>query len=146
MDDADILQQYKNTLLSGNNLKDSINKMIKVKSLPAACQSITTIAGSDERTEIVINLSIEVLDASEIADVNLYITEDLFDPDGFTHIDNEIYVSNRKITVNNCIKLRALRVVFDLIKTVSNNRLSTINIDAPIYVRTLRNGICEYRN
>lgn len=140
------LQQRKNKLLEGNNLSTSIAKMIRVKNLPATAHSTTTIAGVDDRTLIVIELFIDVLNTEKIARVLLYITEDIFDPDSFEYIDSEIGLGDKKIGTDDFIKLRALRTVYNVIKNISTGYANAVDPNKIIYVRTQKTGICDYRN
>ena len=58
MDKIAELHQRKVKLLDNNNLKDSVNKLIKVKNLPATLDSVTAIVGREGRTEIVLRLEV----------------------------------------------------------------------------------------
>ena len=146
MDKISELQRRRNKLLEGNNLSASIAKMIRVKNLPATIHSATTIAGQDGRTEIVLELFIDVLNTEKIARVILYLTEDLFDPDGFEFIDSEIGLGNRKIDIDDFIKLRALRTVYNVIKNISTGYANAVDPNKIIFVRTQKTGMCDYRN
>ena len=115
MDKIAEIHQRKVKLLDNNNLKDSVNKLIKVKNLPATLDSVTAIAGREGKTEIVLRL---VVNTEKPTTAYLYITEDIFDLDSFEYIDKELGIGNRKISTDDLIKLRALRVVYNVIKNI----------------------------
>ena len=119
MDKIAELHQRKIKLLDNNNLSDSINKMIKVKHLPAELDSVTTIAGRYGKTEIVLRLLISKSNIDKVVKTYIYLTEDMFDLDSFKYIDKELGLGDRKISTDNLIKLRALRVVFNVIKAIN---------------------------
>ena len=137
MDNISKLHQRKFKLLDNNNLIDSVNNLIKVKNLPATLDSVTAIMGRDGRTEIVLRL---VVNTEKTTTAYLYITEDIFDLDEFEYIDKELGIGNRKISTDNLIKLRALRVVYNVIKNIDNVK-GTSGI---IYIRTRQDGLCTY--
>ena len=137
MDKIAEIHQRKVKLLDNNNLKDSVNNLIKVKNLPATLDSVTAIAGREGKTEIVLRL---VVNAEIPTTAYLYITEDIFDLDSFEYIDKELEIGNRKISTDNFIKLRALRVVYDVIKNID----SVNGISGIIYIRTRQDGLCNY--
>ena len=137
MDNISELHQRKVKLLDNNNLKDSVNKLIKVKNLPATLDSVTAIAGREEKTEIVLRL---VVNTEKPTTAYLYITEDIFDLDSFEYIDKELEIGNRKISTDDFIKLRALRVVYNVIKNID----SVNGISGIIYIRTRQDGLCNY--
>ena len=137
MDNISKLHQHKIKLLDNNNLRDSVNNMIKVKSLPATLDSVTVIAGREGKTEIVLRL---VVNTEKITTAYLYITEDIFDLDSFEYIDKELGIGNRKISTDDLIKLRTLRVVYNVIKNIDNVK-GTSGI---IYIRTRQDGLCNY--
>ena len=78
MDNTAEIHQRKIRLLNNNNLSNSVNKMIKVKHLPAELDSVTAIAGRDGRTEIVVRLYVNRPSTGQNVKVYLYITEDIF--------------------------------------------------------------------
>ena len=78
MDKIAELHQRKIKLLDNNNLSNSINKMIKVKHLPAELDSVTVIAGREGKSEIVVRLYVNRPSTGQRAKVYLYITEDIF--------------------------------------------------------------------
>ena len=119
MDKIAELHQRKIKLLDNNNLSDSINKMIKVKHLPAKLDSVTTIAGRYGKTEIVLRLLISKSNIDKVVKTYIYLTEDMFDLDSFKYIDKELGLGDRKISTDDLIKLRALRVVFNVIKAIN---------------------------
>ena len=119
MDKIAELHQRKIKLLDNNNLSDSINKMIKVKHLPAELDSVTTIAGRYGKTEIVLRLLISKSNIDKVVKTYIYLTEDMFDLDSFKYIDKELGLGDRKISTDDLIKLRALRVVFNVIKAIN---------------------------
>ena len=119
MDNIAELRQRRIRLLDNNNLSDSINKMIKVKHLPAELDSVTTIAGRYGKTEIVLRLLISKSNIDRVVKTYIYLTEDMFDLDSFKYIDKELGLGNRKISTDDLIKLRALRVVFNVIKAIN---------------------------
>ena len=91
MDDIIELQRRKIMLLGNNNLNNLVDKMIKTKGLPAKLDSATLIAGREGKTEIVVRLYIDILNADKKAKVYLYITEDIFDlENSFEYIDRKI--------------------------------------------------------
>ena len=119
MDDIIELQRRKIKLLNNNNLSDSIKNMIKVKGLHAKLDSVTTIAGRYGKTEIVLRLIISKSSIDRIAKTYIYLTEDIFDLDNFKYIDKELGLGDRKISTDDLIKLRALRVVYNVIKNIN---------------------------
>ena len=137
MDNISKLHQRKIKLLDNNNLKDSVNNLIKVKNLPATLDSVTAITGLEGRTEIVLRL---VVNTEKITTAYLYITEDIFDLDSFEYIDKELGIGNRKISTDDLIKLRALRVVYNVIKNID----SVKGTSGIIYIRTRQDGLCNY--
>ena len=137
MDNISKLHQRKFKLLDNNNLIDSVNNLIKVKNLPATLDSVTAIMGRDGRTEIVLRL---VVNTEKTTTAYLYITEDIFNLDEFEYIDKELGIGNRKISTDDLIKLRALRVVYNVIKNIDNVK-GTSGI---IYIRTRQDGLCTY--
>ena len=142
MNDITELHQRKIKLLFNDNLSNSIKNMIKVKGFLAGLDSVTTIAGRHGKTEIVVGLTISRLNRDRLAKTRIYITEDIFDLDSFEYIDKELGIGNRKISTDDFIKLRALRVVYDVIKNVSTtDGTSEITF---IYVRTRQDGSCDY--
>ena len=119
MDNIAELRQRRIRLLDNNNLSDSVNKMIKVKRLPAKLDSVTTIAGRYGKTEIVLRLLISKSNIDKVVKTYIYLTEDMFDLDSFKYIDKELGLGDRKISTDDLIKLRALRVVFNVIKAIN---------------------------
>ena len=119
MDNIAELHQRKIKLLDNNNLSDSVNKMIKVKHLPAELDSVTAIAGRYGKTEIVLRLLISKSNIDKVVKTYIYLTEDMFDLDSFKYIDKELGLGDRKISTDDLIKLRALRVVFNVIKAIN---------------------------
>lgn len=137
MDNISKLHQRKIKLLDNNNLRDSVNNMIKVKNLPATLDSVTVIAGREGKSEIVLRL---VVNTEKITTAYLYITEDIFDLDSFEYIDKELGIGNKKISTDDLIKLRALRVVYNVIKNID----SVKGTSGIIYIRTRQDGLCSY--
>ena len=137
MDNISELHQRKVKLLDNNNLRDSVNNMIKVKNLPATLDSVTAITGLEGRTEIVLRL---VVNTEKTTTAYLYITEDIFDLDSFEYIDKELGIGDRKISTDDLIKLRALRVVYNVIKNID----SVKGTSGIIYIRTRQDGLCSY--
>ena len=119
MDNTAELRQRRIRLLDNNNLSDSVNKMIKVKHLPAELDSVTAIAGRYGKTEIVLRLLISKSNIDKVVKTYIYLTEDMFDLDSFKYIDKELGLGDRKISTDDLIKLRALRVVFNVIKAIN---------------------------
>ena len=119
MDNIAELHQRKIKLLDDNNLSNSINNMIKVKHLPAELDSVTTIAGRYGKTEIVLRLLISKSNIDRVVKTYIYLTEDMFDLDSFKYIDKDLGLDDRKISTDDLIKLRALRVVFNVIKAIN---------------------------
>ena len=50
------------------------------------------------------------------------------------------------MSADDLIKLRALRVVFNVIKYLSVGRINFLDLDEDIYVTTSKTGFCKYRN
>ena len=149
MDDIIEIQRRKIRLLNNNNLSDSIKNMIKVKGLPAELDSVTAIADSDGKTRIVVRLYVNRVSTGQRAKVYLYITEDIFyleKEKSFERIDFEIGSRINGLSDDSLIKLRALRVVFNVIKSLSVGRVDLLNLDEDIYVITSKTGTCNYRN
>ena len=149
MDDISELNQRKIKLLNNNNLSDSIKNMIKVKHLPAELDSVTTIADSDGKTRIVVRLYVNRPSTGQNVKVYLYITEDIFyleKEKSFERIDWEIGSRIDDLSADDLIKLRALRVVFNVIKSLSVGRVDLLNLDEDIYVITSKTGVCNYLN
>ena len=142
MNDITELQRRKIMLLGNNNLNDLVNKMIKTKGLPAKLDSTTLITGREGKTEIVLVLTISRTSVDRLAKTYIYITEDIFDLDSFEYIDKELGIGDRKISTDDLIKLRALRVVYDVIKKISTTD-GTFEIDY-MHVRTRQDGLCDY--
>ena len=149
MDNTAELHQRKIRLLNNNNLSNSIKNMIKVKHLPAELHSLATIADSKGRTEIALRLYVNRPSTGQMAKVYLYITEDIFyleKEKSFEHIDFEIGSRIDNLSDDDLIKLRALRVVFNVIKSLSVGRVDSLDLDEDIYVTTNKTGTCNYRN
>lgn len=149
MDDIIELQRRKIMLLGNNNLNDLVDKMIKTKGLPAKLDSITLIADSDGKTRISVRLYVNRVSTGQRAKVYLYITEDIFYVEkekAFERIDFEIGPRAKGLSADDLIKLRALRVVFNVIKSLSVGRVDLLNLDEDIYVITSKTGTCNYRN
>ena len=149
MDDISELHQRKIRLLGNNNLSDSIKNMIKVKGLPAELDSVTAIADSEGKTRIVVRLYVNRVSTGQRVKVYLYITEDIFylnKEKSFERIDFEIGPRINGLSDDSLIKLRALRVVFNVIKSLSIGRVDLLNLDEDIYVITSKTGTCNYRN
>ena len=142
MNDITELQRRKIMLLSNNNLNDSVDKMIKTKGLLAKLDSITLIAGREGKTEIVVRLLISKSNINKIVKTYIYITEDIFNLGGFEYIDKELGIGDRKISTDDLIKLRALRVVYDVIKKISATD-GTFEVEY-MHVRTRQDGSCDY--
>lgn len=119
MDDILELRQCRIRLLDNNNLSDSIKNMIKVKDLHAKLDGVTTIAGRYGKTEIVLRLIISKSNIDRVVKTYIYLTEDVFDLGSFKYIDKELGLGDRKISTDDLIKLRALRVVFNVIKAIN---------------------------
>ena len=149
MDNIAELHQCRIKLLDNNNLSNSIKNMIKVKGLPAELDSVTAIADSEGKTRIVVRLYVNRVSTGQRAKVYLYITEDIFYVEkekAFERIDFEIGPRARGLSADSLIKLRALRVVFNVIKSLSVERVDLLNLDEDIYVITSKTGTCNYRN
>ena len=140
MDNTAELHQRKIMLLNNDNLSNSIKNMIKVKGLPAKLDGVTTIADSKGRTEIALRLIISKSNIDRIARTYIYLTEDIFDLGCFKYIDKELGLGDRKISSDDLIKLRALRVVYNVIKNIS----ATDGPSGVVYVRTRQDGLCDY--
>ena len=149
MDDIIELQRRKIMLLGNNNLNDLVDKMIKTKGLPAKLNSITLIADSEGKTRIAVRLYVNRPSTGQRAKVYLYITEDIFyleKEKSFERIDFEIGPRANGLSDDSLIELRALRVVFNVIKSLSVGRVDLLNLDEDIYVITTKTGVCNYRN
>lgn len=141
MDNITELQRRKIMLLGNNNLNDLVNKMIKTKGLPAELDSITLIVGKKGKSEIVVRLYIDILNADKKTKVYLYITEDIFDLESsFEYIDMRIGPRAKSLSDDDLIKLRALRVIYDAIKNVSSGYVKIDNLRGAIYIRTSKTG------
>ena len=140
MNDIAELHRRRIMLLGNNNLNDLVDKMIKTKGLPAKLDSTTLIAGREGKTEIVVRLLISKSNINKIVKTYIYITEDIVDLGGFEYIDKGLGLGNRKISTDDLIKLRALRVVYNVIKNVS----TADGTPEPVYVRTRQDGLCDY--
>ena len=140
MDDISELHQRKIKLLDNNNLSNSINNMIKIKGLPAELDSVTTIAGRYGKTEIVLRLLISKSNIDRVVKTYIYLTEDMFDLNSFKYIDKELGLGDRKISTDDLIKLRALRVVFNVIKDIN----TTSGPSGIVYVRTRQDGLFNW--
>ena len=140
MDNIAELHQRKIKLLDNNNLSNSINNMIKVKHLPTELDSVTTIAGRYGKTEIVLRLLISKSNIDRVVKTYIYLTEDMFDLDSFKYIDKELGLGDRKISTDDLIKLRALRVVFNVIKDIN----TTSGPSGIVYVRTRQDGLFNW--
>ena len=149
MDDIIELQRRKIMLLGNNTLNNLVDKMIKTKGLPAKLNSITLIADSEGKTRISVRLYVNRVSTGQRAKVYLYITEDIFYVEkekAFERIDFEIGPRAKGLSADDLIKLRALRVVFNVIKSLSVGRVDLLNLDEDIYVVTSKTGTCNYRN
>lgn len=149
MDDIAELHQRKIKLLFNDNLSNSIKNMIKVKGLPAELDSVTVIAGREGKSEIVVRLYVNRVSTGQRAKVYLYITEDIFyleKEKAFERIDFELGPRIDDLSDDDLIKLRALRVVFNVIKGLSIGPVDLLNLDENIYVVTSKTGTCNYRN
>ena len=142
MNDITELQRRKFKLLHNDNLRNSIKNMIKVKGFLAGLDSVMTITGRHGKPEIMLVLTISRTSVDRLAKTYIYITEDIFDLDSFEYIDKEMGIGNRKISTDDLIKLRALRVVYDVIKKISTTD-GTFEIDY-MHVRTRQDGLCDY--
>ena len=149
MDDISKLHQRKIKLLNNNNLSDSIKNMIKVKGLPAELAAMIDTADGKGRTEIAIKLYVNRVSIDQKVTVYLYITEDIFyleKEKSFERIDLEIGPRAKDLSADDLIELRALRVVFNVIKYLSVGWVDSLNLDEDIYVTTNKTGTCNYRN
>ena len=149
MDNTAEIHQRKIKLLHNDNLSNSIKNMIKVKHLPAELDSVTAIAGRDGRTEIVVRLYVNRPSTGQNVKVYLYITEDIFyleKEKSFERIDFEIGPRAKGLSADDLIKLRTLRVVFNVIKSLSVGRVDSLDLDKDIYVITNKTGVCNYLN
>ena len=153
MDDIAELHQRKIKLLHNDNLNNSIKNMIKVKHLPAELDSVTAIADSEGKTRIVVRLYVNRPSTGQRAKVYLYITEDVFyleKEKSFERIDFEIGSRAKNLSADDLIELRALRVVFNVIKSLSVGQVDLLvdllDLDEDIYVTTTKTGTCNYCN
>ena len=149
MDNTAEIHQRKIKLLYNDNLSNSIKNMIKVKGLPAELDSVTAISDSEGKTRIAIRLYVNRVSTGQRAKVYLYITEDIFylnKEKAFERIDFEIGPRANGLSDDSLIELRALRVVFNVIKSLSVGRVDLLNLDEDIYVITTKTGVCNYRN
>ena len=149
MDDIIELQRRKIALLGNNTLNNLVDKMIKTKGLPAKLDSITLITDNEGKTRISVRLYVDRVDTGKKMKVYLYITEDIFylnKEKSFERIDFEIGPRANSLSGDDLIKLRALKVVFNVIKSLSIGRVDLLNLDEDIYVITSKTGVCNYRN
>ena len=149
MDNTAEIHQRKIKLLYNDNLSNSIKNMIKVKGLPAELDSVTAIADSEGKTRIAVRLYVNRPSTGQNVKVYLYITEDIFyleKEKAFERIDFEIGPRANGLSDDSLIELRALRVVFNVIKSLSVGRVDLLNLDEDIYVITTKTGVCNYRN
>ena len=149
MDDVIELQRRKIMLLGNNTLNNLVDKMIKTKGLPAKLDSITLITDNEGKTRISVRLYVNRVSTGKKMKVYLYITEDIFYVEkekAFERIDFEIGPRAKGLSADDLIKLRALRVVFNVIKSLSVERVDLLNLDEDIYVITSKTGTCNYRN
>ena len=149
MDDILELHQRKIKLLLNDNLSNSIKNMIKAKGLPAELHSVTAITDSEGKTRIVVRLYVNRASTGKKIKVYLYITEDIFyleKEKSFERIDFELGPRTKNLSDDDWIKLRALRVVFNVIKGLSMGPIDLLNLDEDIYVVTSKTGTCNYRN
>ena len=141
MDDIIELQRRKIMLLGNHTLNNLVDKMIKTKGLPAKLDSTTLIAGREGKSEIVVRLYIDILNTNKKAKVYLYITEDIFDlENSFEYVDRKIGSRAKSLTNDDLIKLRALRVIYDVIKDVSSGYAKIGDPRDAIYIRTNKTG------
>ena len=70
-------------------------------------------------TGIVLRLLISKSNIDKVVKTYIYLTEDMFDLDSFKYIDKELGLGDRKISTDDLIKLRALRVAFNVIKAIN---------------------------
>lgn len=135
MNDTAELERRKTMLLGNNNLNNLVNKMIKTKGLPAKLDSTMLITGGEWKSEILVRLYID------ISKVYLYITEDIFDlENSFEYIDRKIGPRAKSLSDDDLIKLRALRVVYDVIKNVGSGYILADDPSGAIYIRTNKMG------
>ena len=142
MNDITELRRRRIMLLGNNNLNNLVDKLIKTKGLSAKLDSVMTIAGRYGKTEIVLVLTISRTSVDRLVKTYIYITEDIFDLDSFEYIDKELGIGDRKISTDDLIKLRALRVVYDVIKKIS----ATDGIFEVEYMHVITrpDGLCDY--
>ena len=77
----------------------------------------------------------------QMAKVYLYITEGIFDlENSFEYIDRKIGPRAKRLSDDDLIKLRALRVVYDAIKNVSLGYILADDPSGAIYIRTSKTG------
>ena len=135
------LQRRRRMLLGNNNLNNLVDKMIKTKGLPAELDSVTLIAGREGKSEIVVRLYIDILNTDKKAKVYLYITEYIFDlENSFEYIDRKIWPGAKSLKGDDLIKLRALRVIYDVIKDISSGYVKADDSRDAIYIRTSKTG------
>ena len=91
-------------------------------------------------------LTISQSNINKIAKTYIYITEDIFNLGSFEYIDRKIGPRAKGLNDDDLIKLRALRVVFNVIKSLSVGHVDLLNLDEDIYVITSKTGVCNYRN
>ena len=86
-------------------------------------------------------LYIDILNTDKKTKVYLYITEDIFDlENSFEYIDRKIGPRAKSLSDDDLIKLRALRVVYDVIKNVSLEYILADDPSGAIYIRTSKTG------
>ena len=71
------------------------------------------------KNKIVLRLLISKSNIDKVVKTYIYLTEDMFDLDSFKYIDKALGLGDRKISTDDIIKLRALRVVFNVIKAIN---------------------------
>ena len=114
---GDEVVERRNKLLEGDDLYKTIERMIDQKSIPAKLDGITVIGAGNTRGKLVISLYVLNRETHARPLICLYITPDVFDEEKFSWIDQ--WIPDR-VSLDARIKLRALRVVFIVMKTVLN--------------------------
>ncbi len=144
--DQEELNERRNKLLDNNNLSNGIDRMLHLKDLPAKAHSVTLITGRDGRTEIVVELYIDVLNTAKIARAYLYLTEDIYNREDFDFVDHAIGPAYKNLPLDTLILLRALRVIFNVIYNISTSYVNHVDNNKTIYIRTNQYGCCDYTN
>ena len=147
------LDRRKKALLDHKNLMTWIDNMIYQKGLGAVCRSVTTIAGPRGKDRIVVRLLIDDQTKSKPAmtEVTAYLPEAIYEDNRFDFIDSWLPDSVKtKGNKDTRTLLRALRVIFSIIRTVGTvgtwGSALQLSTDKPVYVSCNDDGLLSYHN